>query len=77
MTNPPGRPDQPNPRIQADDATWTEVRNFQKCLLQMAVASGRDVMFMETAMRLGGGRAHAVMEAVFVEPEVGRACVRG
>ncbi|GBF94032.1 hypothetical protein Rsub_07300 [Raphidocelis subcapitata] len=55
---------------QLDDAAWTEVRNFQKCLLQMAMASGRDVMFLETAMRLTGGRAHAVMEAVFVEPEV-------
>jgi hypothetical protein len=62
---------------KADDATWTEVRNFQKCLLQMAMASGREVIFMETAMRLTGGRAHAVMEAVFVSPEVGGAWGRG
>ena len=46
-----------------DDATWTEVRNFQKCLLQMAMAAGKDVVFMETAMRLNGGRAHAVRRA--------------
>lgn len=49
------------------------MRNFQKCLLQMAMASGKDVLFMETAMRVGAGRGHAVMEAVFVDPQV---CVR-
>jgi hypothetical protein len=43
------------------------VRNFQKCLIQMAMSTGDDVLFMETAMRLSGGKAHAVMEAVFVD----------
>jgi hypothetical protein len=52
------------------------VRNFQKCLLQLAMASGRDVLFLETAMRLTGGRAHAVMEAVFVQPEVEGGCTK-
>lgn len=37
----------------------------------MAMASGRDVLFLETAMRVNGGRSHAVLEAIFVEPEVG------
>jgi hypothetical protein len=42
---------------QVDDATWTEVRNFQKCLIQMFMAEGKEVLFMETAMNLGTGEA--------------------
>ena len=67
----------PPPKQKVDDAAWTEVRNFQKCLLQMAMASDRDVMFMETAMKLSGGRSHAVMEAIFVDPQVGAALANG
>ena len=52
---------------QVDDATWTEVRNFQKCLIQMYMAQGKEVIFMETAMHLGSGKNHAVMEAIPVD----------
>lgn len=51
-----------------DDAAWTEVRNFQKCLIQMYMAQGLDVLFMETAMALSGGRGHAVLEAIPIAP---------
>jgi hypothetical protein len=53
--------------LQVDDASWTEVRNFQKCLIQMFMAQGREVIFMETAMRLGTGKSHAVLEAIPVD----------
>lgn len=53
------------------------MRNFQKCLIQLAMQEGKDVLFMETAARLGGGRAHAALEAVFVEPQVRCVCKGG
>ena len=46
------------------------MRNFQKCLIRMAMARGEDVLFMETATRVNGGKAHAALEAVFVDPQV-------
>ncbi len=48
---------------------WTEVRNFQKCLIQTFMASGQEVLFLETAMQLTGGRSHAVMECIPVPSE--------
>jgi hypothetical protein len=51
---------------QVDDATWTEVRNFQKCLIQMFMAEGKEVLFMETAMNLGTGEALDLLGLVVV-----------
>ncbi len=62
----------PVPCLQVDDAVWTEVRNFQKTLIQMWMAQGKEVLFMETALGLSnlrGGR-HAVMEAIPLDPQV-------
>jgi len=55
-----------------DESTWTEIRNFKKCLLQMFTAQGMDVIFIETALGVGsassiGGhdaRAHAVVDCI-------------
>ncbi|KAL3152781.1 hypothetical protein ABBQ38_012367 [Trebouxia sp. C0009 RCD-2024] len=55
---------------QVDDHIWTELRNFKKCLLQMHMAQGMDVIFMETAMRLSDARCHAVVDCIPVPPAV-------
>uniref|UniRef100_V5EKN6 Uncharacterized protein n=2 Tax=Kalmanozyma brasiliensis (strain GHG001) TaxID=1365824 RepID=V5EKN6_KALBG len=51
--------------LEADDDTWDEIRNFQKCLLQLAAAGGRAVVFYETVVSLKG-QAHSVIEAVIL-----------
>lgn len=61
-----------------DESTWTEIRNFKKCLLQMFTAQGMDVIFIETALGVGGGgstggqdaRAHAVVDCIPVPQDV-------
>ncbi|KAL0044021.1 hypothetical protein WJX82_003090 [Trebouxia sp. C0006] len=55
---------------QVDEHIWTELRNFKKCLLQMHMAQGMDVIFMETAMRLGDARTHAVVDCIPVAPKI-------
>ncbi|DBA83040.1 TPA: hypothetical protein ACH3X1_006813 [Trebouxia sp. C0004] len=55
---------------QVDEHIWTELRNFKKCLLQMHMAQGMDVVFMETAMRLGDARTHAVVHCIPVQPNI-------
>jgi hypothetical protein len=47
---------------------WSELRNFKKCLIQMFMKQGQEVIFFETALRLGEMRSHAVVEAVPVPP---------
>ncbi|GFR46090.1 hypothetical protein Agub_g7557 [Astrephomene gubernaculifera] len=47
-----------------DEAAWTEVKNFIKCLIRMYGAQGQSVLFMETYMMRGGARNHAVLDAV-------------
>ena len=69
----------PSTRV-ADETTWTEIRNFKKCLLQMFGAQGMDVLFWETYLPSSGGgggggggndaRLHAVVECVPVPPDV-------
>lgn len=59
---------------QVDEQVWSELRNFKKCLIQMFMKQGQEVIFFETALRLGDMRSHAVVEAVPVPPAVaGRA----
>jgi hypothetical protein len=61
-----------------DESTWTEIRNFKKCVLQMFTAQGMDVIFIETALGIGGGgtfggqdaRAHAVVDCIPVPQDV-------
>ncbi|SNX84418.1 uncharacterized protein MEPE_03127 [Melanopsichium pennsylvanicum] len=51
--------------LEADDDTWDEMRNFQKCLVQMADGMGKVAVFFETLLNIKN-QAHAVMEAVMV-----------
>ncbi|WIA29191.1 hypothetical protein OEZ86_011702 [Tetradesmus obliquus] len=54
---------------QVDEATWTEVRNFQKCLIRMFMEQGKEVLFLETATGLGSHRNHALLEAIPMPPD--------
>jgi hypothetical protein len=54
---------------QADEATWTEVRNFQKCLIRMFMEQGKEVLFLETATGLGSHSNHALLEAIPMPPD--------
>ncbi|KAK4513250.1 uncharacterized protein ATC70_011818 [Mucor velutinosus] len=49
--------------LECDDDVWTEIRNFQKCLMKMFHEQGKGVVFMETVINLRQQR-HAVIEAV-------------
>lgn len=55
---------------QVDEHIWTELRNFKKCLLQMHMAQGMDVIFMETAMQFGDARTHAAVHCIPVLPKI-------
>lgn len=54
--------------LEADDDTWDEMKNFQKCLMQLAAKSGKAVVFYETLTSIRT-QQHAVMEAVMVPIE--------
>jgi hypothetical protein len=58
----------PSSRV-ADEAAWTEMRNFKKCLIQMFARQGLECVFVETATRLGDPRSHAVVECIPLPPE--------
>ncbi|SPO25442.1 uncharacterized protein UTRI_03138_B [Ustilago trichophora] len=51
--------------LEADDDTWDELKNFQKCLMQLAASQSRSVVFFETVLSIKAQR-HCVMEAVLV-----------
>lgn len=53
---------------QLDEQAWNEMRNFKKCLIQMFMKQGQEVVFFETALQLGNMRSHAVVECVPVPP---------
>ncbi|KAI9496028.1 CwfJ C-terminus 1-domain-containing protein-like protein [Zychaea mexicana] len=49
--------------LECDDDVWDEVRNFQKCLLQMFNEQGCGVVFMETVTNLRSHR-HTAIECI-------------
>ncbi|KAI7864111.1 CwfJ C-terminus 1-domain-containing protein-like protein [Spinellus fusiger] len=49
--------------LEFDDTVWTEIRNFQKCLLQMFHEQNCGVIFMETVTNLRSHR-HTAIEAI-------------
>ncbi|CAO3613613.1 unnamed protein product [Cunninghamella blakesleeana] len=52
-----------NSTLECDDDVWTEIRNFQKCLLRMFDEQNCGVVFMETVINLRSKR-HTVIEAI-------------
>ncbi|TKY85808.1 hypothetical protein EX895_005349 [Sporisorium graminicola] len=51
--------------LEADDDTWDEMKNFQKCLVQLAAQQDRVVVFWETVASIKA-QLHSVMEAVLL-----------
>lgn len=47
-----------------EDEIWEEVRNFKKCLLQMAAKQDRSYVFMECVMRSGDARRHTFIDCI-------------
>lgn len=52
--------------LEADDDTWEEIKNFMKCLIQMAASRKQGVVFFETVKSLKQQK-HTVIEAVPVD----------
>ena len=54
-----------------DDGTWEDMRNFKKCLMRMWGERGRQVVFLETAMKLDkkGAPPRCYVECVPVSAE--------
>eukprot|EP00958_Prasinococcus_capsulatus_P014641 scaffold1540_cov359-Prasinococcus_capsulatus_cf.AAC.6 len=53
-----------------EEEAWQEVRNFKKCLMAMAQAEGKQVIFIETAMHLS--KRQSFVEAIPVPTHVFR-----
>ena len=51
-------------RGEFEDEIWEEVRNFKKCLLQMAARQDRSFVFMECVMKSGDPRRHTFVDCV-------------
>ncbi|CAO3586095.1 unnamed protein product [Absidia cylindrospora] len=52
-----------NSTLECDDEVWTEIRNFQKCLMRMFDEQNCGVVFMETVISIRSHR-HTVIEAI-------------
>jgi len=52
--------------LEADDDTWEEIKNFMKCLMQMAASRKEGVIFFETVKSIKQQR-HTVIESVSVD----------
>lgn len=55
--------------LEADDDSWEEIKNFMKCLMQMAASRNQGVVFYETVKSLKQQR-HTVIEAVPVDVDL-------
>ncbi|KAJ3144842.1 hypothetical protein HDU89_007729 [Geranomyces variabilis] len=49
--------------LECDDATWDEIRNFKKCLLQMFAAINQGVIFIEQVINFKWHK-HTVIECI-------------
>jgi len=49
--------------LEADDDCWDEIKNFMKCLMQMAAARKQGVVFCETVLNIRAQR-HTYIEAI-------------
>lgn len=55
---------------QTDEDVWEEMRNFKKCLVRMFAQEGKECCFIETAINLGLGGRHCVVECVPIPQEL-------
>lgn len=51
--------------LEADDGTWDEIKNFQKCLVQLAASQNKSVVFFESVLSLKP-QLHSIIEAVLL-----------
>lgn len=51
--------------LEADEETWDEIKNFQKCLMQLAASKSQKVIFYETITSLKT-QLHSYIEAVLL-----------
>ncbi|EIE80507.1 hypothetical protein G6F55_003340 [Rhizopus delemar] len=49
--------------LECDDDVWTEIRNFQKCLMKMFHEQDKGTIFIETVVNLRSHR-HTIIEAI-------------
>eukprot|EP00892_Ulva_mutabilis_P010218 jgi/Ulvmu1/7569/UM037_0113.1 len=54
---------------EADDDTYEELKNFQKCLIQMFAEKGLSCIFFETALKVKESRTHACVDCVPVNSD--------
>lgn len=47
-----------------EDEIWEEVRNFKKCLLQLAAKQDRSFVFIECVMKTGDARRHTFIDCI-------------
>ncbi len=47
-----------------EEEIWEEVRNFKKCLLQLAAKQDRSFVFMECVMKVGDARRHTFIDCI-------------
>lgn len=56
--------------LECDEDTWTEIRNFMKCLLRMAHSQNQRLLFTETAIGYKTRRRHAWIECFSIPSAV-------
>lgn len=55
-----------------DDNVWGEIRNFKKCLIMMFAQQEKDVVFLETVIRLAQQRRHCLIECIPMPREIAK-----
>ncbi|KAI8925041.1 CwfJ C-terminus 1-domain-containing protein-like protein [Entophlyctis helioformis] len=55
--------------LELEDDAWDEIRNFQKCLMQMAAANNQGVLFMEQVINFKWHK-HTVIECIPVSKDL-------
>ena len=55
--------------LDVDEDGWTEIRNFMKCLLRMAISRNQSMVFFETVMSVRDQK-HTYIEAVPIPNDV-------
>ena len=55
--------------LDVDEDGWTEIRNFMKCLLRMAISRNQSMVFFETVMSVRDQK-HTYIEAVPIPNDI-------
>ncbi|XP_074274509.1 uncharacterized protein LOC141598680 isoform X2 [Silene latifolia] len=55
-----------------DDYVWEELRNFKKCLIMMFAKQGKEMIFLETVLRLSQQRRHCLIECIPLPQDIAK-----